>query len=749
MRWILVALLTSTGCSGPSVTRVEPGAECPAGGVRIASGSGAELICNGSNGMPGATGADGPGGMNGATGPTGPGGAQALLRQTPLALDDIRCPRGGVLVSIGLDSGGDGGIASDGVLQPAEVTSEQVICNGDDSSRVGSLVPPTQPGAFSLRLNGGVGSVEAGKGGTVIVEAGPTRGGHVKMFKTGAADASVPAPPPPASIPGHTPVIISGNVSVVASESAGLDAGTLVVRSGILSVVGADGGVSTVTSLRVSQGAILTIPAELNRIRGSCIVDGRVALSAATNSFRLNLRCDELRLSPSSVIDLTGHPASAAVSLFAEFVAAEGTIDVSGVSGAISRAAADVEIQGSRILLGGTIRARGPDSTNSTLSRPGTVRVVATSQLSSSSAIDVSAGRFLGVSGEPARGGSVTFEAPAVRQSGTITMNGGDATSACIGCIGGNGGTILVKADTLFWNSTVLGTGGAAPTGEGGSGGDIRISRFGPTGDVAQISGNIDLSGGSGELGGPGGLLNVIERDVAPGFELSFLGYLEFQARGGSAPLAGGGGRVDVLFPGPVSGGAVIVTTGVDLRGGNAVSLSDGGSTGGNGGVFYLRTRGSALDPMANWERVIVQSSVDLSGGSGASGGSGGSALFEGKSGVTVSGVVTRGGAGAEVAGGGGSITLLSSAGEVGWTSVMDVSSPAPDAGPGGSFSAKAQTVRVAQPIRAHGQPGGFLRIESNAHATSVSVSAPSGIDVSSGGAVLIDSFDVTSNWTH
>ncbi len=54
---------------------------------------------------------------------------------TPVALDNVtlslpgECPQGGVELAIGLDDGGEGGGAGDGVLQPAEVDVSAVVCN--------------------------------------------------------------------------------------------------------------------------------------------------------------------------------------------------------------------------------------------------------------------------------------------------------------------------------------------------------------------------------------------------------------------------------------------------------------------------------------------------------------------------------------------------------------------------------------------------------------------------------------------
>ena len=83
-----------------------------------------------------ARGADGAKGADGATGASGKGadgvdgvdGKSTLVAVTEASLE--QCPDGGKVVQVGVDDGGGGGIADDGILQPGEIDSTTPLCNG-------------------------------------------------------------------------------------------------------------------------------------------------------------------------------------------------------------------------------------------------------------------------------------------------------------------------------------------------------------------------------------------------------------------------------------------------------------------------------------------------------------------------------------------------------------------------------------------------------------------------------------------
>lgn len=124
-------------------TPEEPGTNCPAGGVRVDIGVDAnrdgaldgdettdtQFVCNGSDGED---------------------GEDAIATITRVDTEPIgsNCPTGGLKVSMGRDTSGNG------TLEPSEVTQEQFACNG--SSAGGSLVDARTEPAGANCENGGV-----------------------------------------------------------------------------------------------------------------------------------------------------------------------------------------------------------------------------------------------------------------------------------------------------------------------------------------------------------------------------------------------------------------------------------------------------------------------------------------------------------------------------------------------------------------------------------------------------------------
>ncbi|MEM6533581.1 MAG: hypothetical protein AAF654_13230 [Myxococcota bacterium] len=149
----VVLACTTLACSGDdgesplaviaSVEAVEPGADCPAGGARVASGTDANrngvleadevettsFVCNGS---------DGTAGTDGTT------GTNALVAITPVAPGEA-CPLGGNEVAVGPDINGSG------VLDPDEVTSTTLLCSTERSDF---------DGLFFVSENGGLANTQ-------------------------------------------------------------------------------------------------------------------------------------------------------------------------------------------------------------------------------------------------------------------------------------------------------------------------------------------------------------------------------------------------------------------------------------------------------------------------------------------------------------------------------------------------------------------------------------------------------------
>jgi sulfatase modifying factor 1 len=118
----------ATGATGPAASGPQ-GTTGPAGATG-ATGATGPTGANGSA-VPGPTGATGPVGPTGATGATGgsvagatgANGATTLTSSSTVA-PGATCPLGGILVQAGIDSN------RNGVLDPGEVTTSRIVCNG-------------------------------------------------------------------------------------------------------------------------------------------------------------------------------------------------------------------------------------------------------------------------------------------------------------------------------------------------------------------------------------------------------------------------------------------------------------------------------------------------------------------------------------------------------------------------------------------------------------------------------------------
>jgi len=137
-----------------SVSIVEPGVNCPNGGIAVDSGidengngildsneiDSSEIICNGidgsdgtdgtngtngtdgTDGLNGTNGSDGTDGVNGANGTDGNNGINALVNQS-IEAAGANCDYGGIRFDVGIDNN-----PVNGSLDPAEITSTEYIC---------------------------------------------------------------------------------------------------------------------------------------------------------------------------------------------------------------------------------------------------------------------------------------------------------------------------------------------------------------------------------------------------------------------------------------------------------------------------------------------------------------------------------------------------------------------------------------------------------------------------------------------
>jgi hypothetical protein len=91
------------------------------------------FVCNGEVGPPGPGGPPGPEGEGppGPEGPPGEDGDTPLIDIVPIPQGSEECPEGGIRVSTGNDTNGNG------VLDPDEITDTVFVCNGQDGSNNG------------------------------------------------------------------------------------------------------------------------------------------------------------------------------------------------------------------------------------------------------------------------------------------------------------------------------------------------------------------------------------------------------------------------------------------------------------------------------------------------------------------------------------------------------------------------------------------------------------------------------------
>ncbi len=155
-----------------------PGANCLAGGLKITSGldtdsdgilqasevTSTNYVCNGSNGTNGTNGANG---LN-------------TLMATAAEPADANCLAGGLKITSGLDTNGDG------ILQPSEVTSTSYVCNGLEGPP-GTGIPWVDVTGTSVQAVSNTGYIANSPSQvTITLPASPTEGDIVRVTGAGA-----------------------------------------------------------------------------------------------------------------------------------------------------------------------------------------------------------------------------------------------------------------------------------------------------------------------------------------------------------------------------------------------------------------------------------------------------------------------------------------------------------------------------------------------------------------------------------
>jgi hypothetical protein len=775
-----VLAAVAAGCGGSSavtLTQVAPGQEgCPTGGVLISDGKTAQVVCNGST-QPTATtlppgDKDCPAGGVQIDSPQADGTVQhqkvcsapggIVARSTNLAPGDIHCPAGGVMVEFSSVPTGST------TFDPNNIISTQFLCS-PTVTPIGSLVAPGGPaGTATLRTRGGDGaSGDGGAGGNVsLTMVAGSLSGHVKIWKTGTATASVAMPAAPTSLDDLGPVplkVVAGQpvtVTVGTTDDTCAAAGvyTFSVLEGSVTVPRirscASAGVppETVTGISVAKGGVLSFDGAACAAEGAfpatacaratveraCANAGLVTVNKGgiPDPPRLALTCGSFRGEEGSTIAVT--PGGFAGVTSAGAIHNGGVIDVSQGSGAIELTA-DLGLVSTGNLLangaagsaggaGGAIRLRG-----------GVAGVAVSGVLDTSGGRGDAGGAAGPVAIAVSTGGGALRSAASIRAAG----GAGRGASACGGttaCDGGAGGAVTLAGlnGDVVVSGTIVTAGGSSAAGTGGAGGAVGIgTTTGPapqsggttiaTGSV-WISGSIDAGGGNGTAGGAGGAVAVtLDPSTAPaGQEIVLFGFASVDASGGDGTVSGGGGgavllanEASFLDGGTAPGGAVLNAADVVASGGQATGV---GGLGGQGGTIDLHTQSRNAFPGQASEFAINSGTLTANGGSGAQGGdatngvaAGATAIrLYGRTGVQNSGTLAAsgGGAAAASAGLGGDVVLASDAGPV--------ENAAGIRADGGAATSGATTDNTAQ-------DGGTVRLTGSTVTNSAPISAAGG----------------------
>ncbi len=673
----LVFLALSCGKSTVTMTAIAPGAQCPTGGVSIVVDSGApQIVCNGSNGTNGTNGANGVDGGNGANGTNGAAGFTTLVKTTTLEVGDANCAGGGQRIDSGLDNGAHGGTANDGILQPGEITSTSYVCSGS-AENVGSIIAPVgSPGDSTISALGG--NSDAGSGGNGgEIQIGfwnGTIGGHVKVFKTGAADPSFTFPAKPAVDLGATPANITANTTIESLDPLSTDAGagTLYLdKNDIVALLDnpTDGGSTEVTGLSIAPGVTVTlIPLPSNpvnfRVKGPILNAGTIALANAGVQVALLILADSYFGDATSAVLNNGIDASSAngtssggIDIVASPLWNQGLISATGGNGSSGGNGGQIRMNGyngspASMFNTGIIQTTGGNGSSGSGGNGGQVLFYPYLDLNNSGPIDASGGTGMTQGGSA--GGIALYggdkAAASVRNSGTLTSKGGDVAASCTtGCAAGNGREIDVYAyaGTVVNNAAITTRGGSSANGAGGSGGLIYIEMSGsqrsavtgnnrlvPGGDV-MVSGNLNSSGGFGGTGG-GGAGNVaiwFDTNYQPnGQEVILYGYSQLSASGGDGLQNGGSGapiQMINTYYNPTVGcvdcqnrAAVVNGTGYG-PGGSVINYADliarggtgGSGSGGTSGSVSLSTQQAYFFAGDSFEQVVNAGNIDITGG--------------------------------------------------------------------------------------------------------------------------------------
>ncbi len=579
----LVAVLTGCRNTTPLVSSsaLDPGDECSNGGTAFATGVDADkdgvltgdeieetvVICNGAPGTDGSDGSDGKDGSDGADGADGndgtggQDGAAVVFRTTTLPVGDADCPGGGTRIEFGLDDGAGGETAGDGVLGDGEVQATQAICDGSPAIIPDAVDEPGgAAGTGTIDISGGDGADgDGGRGGDIDISTSDDNPANVKVFTTGAADASFTLPSFPVDL-GLEPAVFSADATIPRAISvnvvSGLTDGEVFLSNedNGLFVYDSGGSHSQVTGLHIQPGATVSIEAggEVDFHVTSLVVEGTLATGfLGGGRDGVDLTGQLLHVGTSGIIDTSGDTfgAPGEQELYFSVVVMEGTLDASGDTDGQSGEQIDLYSDYGTYATG-QLLARGADATNGSGGNGGTA--------------------YIGIE-----------DIGPVFSSAYIDVRGGDGASGGEGGPGGEGGTAEIWCDNdcvVRSSGDIDAYGGFGEGLDGGEGGDVEIYGYG--GSLVS-TGDIDVRGGGsdGRDGGEGGFIDIYvgSDDREPG-PIDVMG--SFDLRGGDGDEGGRGGQVSVYHDSNLDGHFAPVT----LYGYSQFVLDGGDGTDGEGG---------------------------------------------------------------------------------------------------------------------------------------------------------------------
>ncbi|MBN1960486.1 MAG: hypothetical protein JW841_06035 [Deltaproteobacteria bacterium] len=583
----VISLLAACGSSSSIKTTDLPenSENCPYGGVQIDSGGKTTIICNGANGT---------------VGDDGTMGYSSLIERTVLATGDANCEAGGVMIVSGIDNGaGEGGVASDSILQTGEIVGDPTyVCNLSSSEKVGSLDPPsTADGTAAITTNGGEGQGTAtyddgvnpveyagyggNAGGVDIKMVTGSNGGHVKVFKNTIPTAPTVAVPSKSDFSfGKLPTVFEKDDNEAATncvvDTDNSNTGVSITGSVVAwqtstgawacaqcdNVNGVDWPSAAAQAIYIKANCRVKMANITYNILGSCVNAGRI--TSTGNNFTLN--CQDYYGTNTSSIDSSG-------------------------------------------LLQGSVAEAG-----------GNININTAYSFYNSGSIVLSADDPANSSSTDAKGGNLTITATngSIYNAGAITSIGSNPiTNSINAASGGTGGDVTLAAAYHCYNSGAITTdGGPSPSSlENGlqAGGDAGAVKLLAGGDYTIASQDyVGTLLNTGAISAKGG-------QVSSGCSVqSGAGVLQTRCD------AGNGGNV--LFA--AANGSLTSTGTIATTGGSTITAADL-RNGGNGGTvdFIVVTNHNSPISTANIlipsGSITISGAIDTSGGSGSIGGDG------------------------------------------------------------------------------------------------------------------------------